>query len=368
MRNRKFIFLSLLFALLFMGCGQESETKIHQESNHGINDSRMESVSKQTDSRSEEIVRVTEPNGILTLGQVLALTVIHNPELKIFSLETRAAQARELQAGLWPNPEIEVEVENAGGTGELSGFDGAVTTIQLSQLIELGNKSQRLKKVASFEREVAELDFQYKKREVFSEAAKAFIEVLKAQEALQLSNEIVKLSEASFSTVQKRVDVGKDSPVEKTRASVALSNIRMGHRQARRDLEYARKQLAFYWGQDEPSFERAAGDLYRVEQLPVVEDMAGRLNHNPGYVRWAAEIKKSRAALEFEKSKAIGDITIGAGVRRFNETNDNAVVFGVSIPLGISDRNQGAKQEAVYNLAKSRARQRAAWLTLQSER
>jgi cobalt-zinc-cadmium efflux system outer membrane protein len=95
--------------------------------------------------------------------------------------------------------------------------------------------------------------------------------------------------------------------------------------------------------------------------------MTGRLNHNPGYVRWKAEIKKSQAALDLEKSNAVGDITIGAGVRRFNETNDNAVVFGVSIPLGISDRNQGARQEAAYNLAKSRAGQRAAWLTLQSE-
>ena len=52
---------------------------------------------------------------------------------------------------------------------------------------------------------------------------------------------------------------------------------------------------------------------------------------------------------------------------RFNETDDNAFVFGVSIPLPISDRNQGAKQEAVYNLAKSREEQKAAWLKLQNE-
>ena len=95
--------------------------------------------------------------------------------------------------------------------------------------------------------------------------------------------------------------------------------------------------------------------------------MVNQLKLNPEYARWEAEIKKSQAVLDLEKSKAAGDITVGAGLKRFNETDDNAVVFGISIPLPLSDRNQGAKQEAVYNLAKSREGQKAAWLKLQNE-
>ena len=95
--------------------------------------------------------------------------------------------------------------------------------------------------------------------------------------------------------------------------------------------------------------------------------MINQLKSTPEYARLEAEIKKSQAVLDLEKSKAVGDITIGAGIQRFNETDDNAVVFGVSIPLPLSDRNQGAKQEAVYNLAKSREEQKAAWLKLQNE-
>jgi len=64
--------------------------------------------------------------------------------------------------------------------------------------------------------------------------------------------------------------------------------------------------------------------------------------------------------LKLEISKAVPDITIGAGVRRFNETDDNAFVFGVSIPLPISDRNQGGRMEAAYNLSKAYEEQRAA--------
>jgi cobalt-zinc-cadmium efflux system outer membrane protein len=368
MKNKKDIFFCLLSVpLLLMGCAQQHPDGIHQERSYGINGSHAETASEQTAKDKEESVSAAEPNGILTLGQVLALTLVHNPELNIFSLETRAAQARELQAGLWPNPEIGVEVENVGGTGELSGFDGAETTLQLSQLIELGDKSQKRKNVASFEKELANLDYKNKRLDVFSDAAKAFISVLKTQEKLQLSSELLKLSDESFKIVEKKVTAGKDSPVEKNRAAVALANTKMSYHEDRQNLDYARKQLASFWGQTEPLFERAAGDMENIGPLLTLENLTGRLELNPEYTRWESEIKKNRAILDLEKSRAIGDITIGAGLRRFNETDDNAFVFGVSIPLPLSDRNQGAKQEAVYNLAKSREEKKAAWLKLQNE-
>ncbi len=359
-------FLVVLFAIGVSGCVEQSnEVALPQPRSLGQEFSTFQPPAKPMEIA--EAPGIAEPTGVITLRKALALALMHNPELKVFSLETRAAQARELQAGLWPNPEIEVEVENVGGTGELSGFDAAETTIQLSQLIELGDKSQKRKKVASFEKELANLDYQNKRLEIFSEAAKAFILVLKAQEKLQLSNELLKLSAESFETVEKRVNAGKDSPVEKNRSSVALAKIKILHREAQRNLEYIRKQLASFWGQDKPLFKQAAGNLENVEQLPTLENLTNQLKLNPEYTRWEAEIKKSQAVLDLEKSKAVGDITIGAGLKRFNETDDNAVVFGISIPLPLSDRNQGAKQEAVYNLAKSREGQKAAWLKLQNE-
>jgi cobalt-zinc-cadmium efflux system outer membrane protein len=167
--------------------------------------------------------------------------------------------------------------------------------------------------------------------------------------------------------VEKRVNAGKDSPLEKNRAAVALANIQILHQKAQRNLKYARKQLASFWGQDKPLFKQAAGNLDSIEQLPKLEDLTNQLKLNPEYTRWEAEISKSQAVLDLEKSNAIGDITIGAGVKRFHETDDNAFVIGISIPLPLSDRNQGAKQEAVYNLAKSRQEQKAAWIKMRNE-
>ncbi len=367
MRYRKFMFALLLGATLIMGCEEQYKAEVYQGRVHNIHETNLTSSFELSSEQQIETAAVTEPDGSLTLRRALALTLMNNPELKVFSLETRAAQARELQAGLWPNPELEVEVEEVGGTGDRRGFDAAETTVQLSQLIELGDKSQKRKKVTSFEKELADIDYHNKKLEVFSEAAKIFIAVLQAQEQLQLSGELLKLSEESFNVVEQRVNAGKDSPLEKTRAFVGLSNIKIKHRETQRNLEFARKELSSFWGQDKPLFEQAAGNLDDIQELSSLEEMVLRLKLNPQYTRWETEIKKSRAVLDLEKSKAIGDLTIGAGLQRFNETDDNAFIFGVSIPLPVANRNQGAKQEAAYNLAKAREGQKAAWLKLQNE-
>ena len=149
----KRVFLLLLFPSLFTGCSQEYSPRIYPERNYDTHKSQSEYISEQTYKSESETITIAEPNGVLTLGKALALTLMHNPELKAFSLEVRVAEARQLQAGLRPNPELDVEVENVGGTGPLRGFDGAESTIQLSQLIEFGNKAEKRRKIASFERE-----------------------------------------------------------------------------------------------------------------------------------------------------------------------------------------------------------------------
>jgi cobalt-zinc-cadmium efflux system outer membrane protein len=47
-----------------------------------------------------------EPTGVLTLRQALALALLRNPELASAAWEVRAGEARTLQAGLCPTPNL----------------------------------------------------------------------------------------------------------------------------------------------------------------------------------------------------------------------------------------------------------------------
>ncbi|MHC4630513.1 MAG: TolC family protein [Planctomycetota bacterium] len=363
---RFFSFLIVLLVLGISGCMEQSnEVAVPQRRPLGQEFSTFQPPAQPMETL--DVPEIAEPAGVITLREALALALMHNPELRAFSWDVRASEARQLQASLRPNPKLGVEVEEVGGTGERSGFDAAETTIQLSQLIETGDKRSKRTKLASLEKKLAGSDYEAKRLDVFTKVTKAFIEVLAAQQRLKLTEELLQLSEELVDTVTKRVDAGKDSPLEKTKAAVVLSNIKIQHQQAVQNFEFACKQLASTWAGKNPKFESVAGQLGSLSPIPPIDKLTDLIAQNPDIARWSLEIDKSKASLELEKAKAISDITLGGGLRRYNGTDDNAAVFGISIPLPISDRNQGGKLAASYELAKAREEQRAAHTRIQME-
>jgi outer membrane protein, heavy metal efflux system len=294
-----------------------------------------------------------EPTGVLTLRQALALALLRNPELASAAWEVRAGEARTLQAGLLPNPEFEVEVENFAGSGEFRGFDAAETTLALSQVIELGGKRLRQVRVAALERDVAAWDYEAKRVDVFTMTTKAFVDVLSAQAKLALNEELVRLADQVLRTVAARVQAGQVTPIEETRARVALSTSRIALERAGRELQAARERLAAAWGSTAPAFDRVEGALERITPIPSAEHLARRISQNPDIARWVAELAQRHAAVELQEAQRIPNVTANGGVRRHNETHDTALVMLLSIPLPVFDRNQGAILEARYQLAKA---------------
>jgi cobalt-zinc-cadmium efflux system outer membrane protein len=286
--------------------------------------------------------------------------VQHNPKLAAFGWEVRAGEARTLQAGLPPNPEMAIEVENFAGSGELRGFQGTEITIHLSQLIELAGKRDKRVRVAALERDLTAWDYEATRLDVLTQVTQAFVEVLSAQERLVLNTELVRLAEQVFSTVAERVKAGKVSPVEETKASVELSTSRIALERVQRDLEAARKRLVAVWGGRMPVFARAAGVLDAVPAMPPAEQLTERLVQNPEIARWATEMAQRRATVELARAQRIPDPTVGGGFRHARDTGDNALVMSVSIPLPVFDRNQGGVLAARYQLAKAEEERRAA--------
>ena len=76
----------------------------------------------------------------LTLRDALARTLRGSPDLAAFNYDLRAAEARVLQSGLRPNPELAYEIENPTGSGAYKNADLMENTVRLSQVIELGGK------------------------------------------------------------------------------------------------------------------------------------------------------------------------------------------------------------------------------------
>jgi len=301
-----------------------------------------------------------EPTGLLSLRDALSLSLIQSPDLASFTWEVRAAEARALQASLPPNPEAGVELENIGGSGAISGFDGAETTVSLSQVFLLGGKLGKRTKVAALERDLTSWDYEVKRIEVLVDTTQRFVDVLAAQRRVTLANEASSLAAQVHDAVSKRVDAGSASPTEKIRTGVLVSTSRIDLQRAERALQASRHRLAGTWGSATPTFESTTGLLEEVSQIPTAQALTRLVSRNPQIARWAVEISHRQAAIDLAKSRGVPNVEVGAGWRHFNETDDTAFVAEVSLPLPIFDRNQGGVLEARYNLAKAEQERRAA--------
>ncbi len=229
-----------------------------------------------------------EPTGIIDMRQALAQALMNSPGLAAFSWEVRASEAAAVQAGLFPNPEIGVEMENFGGLGEFEGLDGSETTFRLSQLIELGGKRSGRARVAALDRNLAGWDYESKRLEVVSGVTKAFVDVLAAQERLVLTEELADLADEVFNVVRERVRHGKVSPVEEAKAGVVLATSRIEMEKAGRELEATRRRLAATWGSSSPAFESVSGELDVIETIPPTETVARHVSRKlqgDGYPR-----------------------------------------------------------------------------------
>ena len=303
--------------------------------------------------------------GQIALVDALRLVLMHSPELGAYSWEIRAREARMLQAERPPNPQIGVVVEDLGPSGYGNGPNQMSdvqlqTTIELSQLVELGGKRAARMQLAALNRDLASWDFEAARINVLTRVTHSFIEVLAAQEALNLSTQAQTLAEQVREAVGARVAAGVVSPIEETKAEITVASARMEVEQARRSLSMARTRLAVTWGATEAKFEFAAGNLRSLRAMPSFADLRAQIAENPEIARWAVEISQRQAALTLEQAKRVPDVNITGGYRRFHGSNNDVLVIGGSMPLPIFDRNRGGIEEARNHVAKAQEERRTA--------
>lgn len=358
--------LGLALTMGLVGCASQSTRAVWPEPRPLGKDLSAYKPPKLPPSGSPSAPESPAPTGMLTLSQAQELALQSNPQLAAVGWEVQTGEARTLQAGLAPNPEVSVEVENVAGSGDLRGVDSAEITLFLSQEIEVAGKRRKRTHVAALERDLATWDYEATRLDVLTQVTRAFVEVLSLQERLELHEELVRLAEQVVNTATERVRSGKVSPLEETRARLVLSQTRITRARTQRELEGARKRLVTVWGGSSPAFERVQGELESITAIPSVEQIAEHLPQNPAMARWATALAQRQAALQLEEARQIPNPSLGAGFRYFNETDDRALVMEVSMPLPIFDRNQGNLLAARYQLAKAEAQRRAAETEVQA--
>lgn len=291
----------------------------------------------------------------ISLPQALQRALAANPRLTAAERDIGIAGGLRIQAGVLPNPDVSFELDNALGSGPYKGLRSAETNLQLSQLVELGGKREA--RIAAGEAGIGTAVWQRRatRLEVLSEAAIAFITIISAQRRIEIFDEQIESFGTLIPLLEKRVQEGASSPAETLRARVAADLFRVERERAKTQLALARRDLAILMGDSSPHFGKALGRLTNIGQPPPFRDVLQAIEANPQLLRWTAVAAQRNAELLIARLKAIPDPRISAGWRHYQDTNDNAVRLGVSIPIPIFDQNAGNIIAAQETLAKTDA-------------
>lgn len=308
-----------------------------------------------------------EMTGVIRLQEVIDAAVESNPELGVSAAEVGIKDAQTVQTGLRPNPVARLDVDDIAGTGERKGWDSGETTLSLSQLIELGNKREKRRREAELLRDVAASEHLVRRRDVIAEATAAFASVLVAQQRLVLADDLLQLSRGAVDTVAATVKTGAVSPIEEHRAAAILARAQAERSATERDLSSARITLAASWGSRTPAFTKVEGQLEPLLPPPPLATLLVQSEFTPEVRRFDVELAQRRAALEVESSKAVPNITVGAGVRHYADRGDGGFVIGLEVPLPLFDRNQGNIAAALREISQTELERTAALVHVQTE-
>ena len=340
MLKKPFMILLFVLSIAFIsGCGTARKATLPAGGLPLVEERKTQNKAIETNNTERDT---------LSLQEAIARALEHNPELQTFKLEIKAREARTVQESLLPNPELGIEVENFAGSGPLSGFKGTETTLAIGQLIELGGKRSKRTKIAALQSDLALWQYETKRLDIITKVRSLYLQVLSAQKRINLDRKLVALSRTFKENVGTLVQGGRLSSAETARAQVELSNRELRLRQGRREFNNSRQLLAAVWGAMAADFKAVDGTLRNRASIPSSQQLLQALPTSPLFTRQNIIIQRQKAKTALADAQSIPDPVLSAGYRRFNESDDQAFVAGISIPITLFDRNQGGRQEARY--------------------
>lgn len=252
-----------------------------------------------------------------------------------------AAQAGVRQAGVKPNPSLAFELENFAGSGAYSTLDRTETTLSFQQTLERGGKRQARTALARAGAEVTRRRRDVRRLDLLRDVQVAYAEALAAEAELLIAEARLVAAQSAQADVDRRVRAARDPLFAGSRAEAITAQAEIERDQARAAARNARDTVAGFW--------RGSADFaLGLEAFFGVAPPSG--DHQVAVADLAlleAEREVASSNIRFERSRAVMDPTVRAGVRYFGDGNDVAFVVGGSLPLALHDNNKAAIDRAI---------------------
>jgi cobalt-zinc-cadmium efflux system outer membrane protein len=273
----------------------------------------------------------------LPLSVAMTRAATADPSLSANAQRLHGAEGSLLQAGMRPNPRLDLQVENLLGSEPYGGIDRTETTLTYQQTLERGDKRQARTGVARAERDLIVANGRIKLFDLMTGVQALWIEAVVAEAEARLAQDRLVLAKQAQTEVTRRVKAARDPLFAGSLADSDVAQAQIAVDQTRQKADAIKAQIAAYWN-GPADFEL---DPAWLEDLSTV-NVTPTLMETPEIERLRALQRIATAQIGLETSKRAQDPTVEAGMRHFKADGAVAFVVGGSIPLGRYDTNQGA--------------------------
>ena len=298
----------------------------------------------------------TQPS--ITLDEALARTLDANPALAANGYQIDAALSRVQQANIGPNPVLDLAINDALGTDDFRGVRSVETTLSIIWVLERGVRFRQID-AALADVSLHEVEAQVMQLDTAAETARRFLACLALQARLVNAAEAIRLAEQAVESVRARVVAGGATQAELSRAEAGLVRAQLLEEDYEHELVSANHRLSEQWGETQPDFGRALGDVQVLPAVEPLETLQSRVDRNPDIAFFMSQRRLAEAELHVAQARSRPDWQLRAGVRRIEATDDFALVGEITVPFGTRDRYLGRIAETFADMARASGDARA---------
>jgi len=287
----------------------------------------------------EEVSAILQQQTI-TLGDLFRVARLRNPTLGAARSEVLAGAGRVRQAGLYPNPTVELEVEELS----TADFGNRTDKVSLVQPLIISGRRGNAVAVARANREASVHALGHARREVYRRIHTLWAEQLYFREAQGLLGELLGVARNTLNIAETRFEARAAPESQVTKALLEVYELETAQQRLTRQRIRATAELSALLGGTQVPLDRVVGELGRGTLVPDAFD-TDTICH-PALNAATNRIEAAAAALREAEADRIPDLGLFLSYGRSRPTGGDFIEAGVSVPLRIFNRNQGRIAES----------------------
>lgn len=298
-----------------------------------------------------------QPQGLWTLEDSIRRVVEIAPETRGAQAAVSARQGALQQAGVWPNPQIELRADDK--IGKDAGTGGTdFTQFAISQPLPLSGRLGYQQAVAGSALDAARAERRNQRVRLETQVAQRYHSLQLAAERLRLAEQRLQLADDLQNIGRRRAQAGELSDLERLRLDLIREAAQQGLDKAEGAYNEALSRFRAYLGLSVESMPQLTS-LQPFGPMPVLDQLQAGLADHPAMLAARHRVEAAQSDVNLARAERLPDPSLRLFRERdfLNGRRQDVTGIGIGLTVPLWDRNSGRIGEA-----------RAQVIEIQSER